>query len=73
LLSGIPEELLDKVFNPFFTTKTDGTGLGLAITYRIVQSYCGQVSVGNALNGGAEFIITLRAAKSRCPSKSIDT
>ena len=60
--SGIPEELLDKVFNPFFTTKLDGTGLGLAITYRIVQSYCGQISVKNSMNGGAKFTLTLKIA-----------
>ena len=60
---GIPSESLDKVFDPFFTTKSDGTGLGLAITARIVQSYCGKISVSNSLNGGAEFVVILSPAK----------
>ncbi len=63
---GIAEEILDKVFNPFFTTKLDGTGLGLAITYRIIQSYGGKISVANSLNGGAEFMLTLKPAKVSC-------
>ncbi len=70
---GIPEELLDKVFNPFFTTKSNGTGLGLAITYRIVQSYCGKISVVNSLNSGAEFTLTLKPTRLSCLSKDIDT
>ena len=68
---GIPVDLLDKVFNPFFTTKLDGTGLGLAITYRIVQSYHGKISVNNSPNGGAEFVLTLKSVKTNCSAKRI--
>jgi signal transduction histidine kinase len=63
---GIPEEFLDKVFNPFFTTKSEGTGLGLAITYRIVKNHCGQISVANRPEGGAEFTIICKPADQPC-------
>lgn len=59
---GIPPEDMDRVFNPFFTTKTEGTGLGLAITHRIVHNHGGTISVNNAPEGGAVFTISLRPA-----------
>jgi len=59
---GIPVADLDRVFNPFFTTKADGTGLGLAITHRIIQNHRGKISVANASEGGAVFTITLKSA-----------
>jgi signal transduction histidine kinase len=52
---GVPAHLLDKIFNPFFTTKETGTGLGLAIVHRIVEAHDGTISVRNGSNGGAEF------------------
>ena len=63
---GIPAGDLDRIFNPFFTTKTKGTGLGLAITYRIIQNHCGKIRVRNSSTGGAEFIITLKPAEYPC-------
>ena len=65
---GIPPEDLDRIFNPFFTTKAKGTGLGLAITYRIVQNHCGQISVANSPEGGAEFTMILKPADYPCPN-----
>jgi signal transduction histidine kinase len=52
---GVPAHLLDKIFNPFFTTKETGTGLGLAIVHRIVEAHDGAISVRNAPGGGAVF------------------
>lgn len=64
---GIPVEDLERIFNPFFTTKTKGTGLGLAITHRIVQNHCGQISVANSPEGGAEVTMVLKPADYPCP------
>jgi len=52
---GVPAHVLDKIFNPFFTTKETGTGLGLAIVHRIVEAHDGTISVRNAPGGGAVF------------------
>jgi len=54
---GIPAAVLDKIFNPFFTTKESGTGLGLAIVHRIVEAHDGTITAGNAPEGGAIFEI----------------
>ncbi|QOV89901.1 sensor histidine kinase [Humisphaera borealis] len=56
---GIPADVLDKVFNPFFTTKETGTGLGLAIVHRIVEAHNGTITARNAEGGGAEFEIVI--------------
>ncbi len=60
--AGIPEENLDSIFQPFFTTKTKGTGLGLAICQRIVEAHSGTLSVTNKETGGACFTVTLPTA-----------
>ena len=60
---GIPEEHLQKVFDPYFTTKEKGSGLGLAITYSIVKKHEGFISVKSEINVGTTFFIYLPAAE----------
>ncbi len=55
--SGIPENIKDKIFNPFFTTKDTGTGLGLAITHRIVADHSGLIRVSSEINKGTVFVL----------------
>ena len=59
--AGIPEEIRTRIFDPFFTTKKEGegNGIGLAICQDIVERCGGQISLGNCVEGGAEFMITL--------------
>jgi signal transduction histidine kinase len=62
---GITETELEKIFQPFFTTKERGTGLGLAITKRIIELLDGQIAVKSVMGEGTEFIITLPAPKKK--------
>jgi two-component system NtrC family sensor kinase len=59
--SGIPKKVLDKIFQPFFTTKPtgQGTGLGLSLSYDIVKAHGGELKVGSNEGFGAEFIVLL--------------
>ena len=54
---GIPSGVLDRIFNPFFTTKDTGTGLGLAIVHRVVEAHEGSITASNIEGGGAKFEI----------------
>ena len=58
---GVPGDLKDKVFAPYFTTKhaKGGTGLGLAIVHRIVSDHGGRIAVAEAPGGGARFAVEL--------------
>jgi len=62
---GIPEEMKDKILQPFFTTKkgTAGTGLGLSITNDIVKAHGGTMNVATQTKTGAAFIIELPKTK----------
>jgi len=61
--SGIPQKVLDKIFQPFFTTKPtgQGTGLGLSLTYDIVKAHGGEIKVETKEGEGTEFTIILPA------------
>ena len=58
---GIPQTILDKIFQPFFTTKPtgQGTGLGLSLSYDIMKAHGGELKVHTKENEGATFIIQL--------------
>jgi two-component system, NtrC family, sensor kinase len=58
---GIPQKILDKIFQPFFTTKPtgQGTGLGLSLSYDIVKAHGGELKVETKEGAGSEFIIVL--------------
>lgn len=57
--TGLPEERLDKIFTPFYTTKNRGTGLGLAICKQLIKQNAGQISVMSTMGEGTSFAISL--------------
>src|SRR5713226_3384878 len=56
---GIPEADLQRIFIPFFTTKSQGHGVGLALAHRVITEHGGTLTVANAVDGGALFTIRL--------------
>ena len=58
---GIPQKAVDKIFQPFFTTKPtgQGTGLGLSLSYDIIRAHGGEIKVETKDGEGAEFVIHL--------------
>ncbi len=56
---GIPAEQYERIFTPFYTTKTGGTGLGLATCQKIISDHHGLLSVKNRQEGGCVFIVSL--------------
>ena len=66
---GIPEEILDRIFNPFFTTKKtgEGTGMGLSVALGIVSSYKGAITVTSEPGKGSTFIVYLPVVEIKAP------
>src|SRR5881296_1209187 len=60
--AGIPDDLRQRVFEPYFTTKHDGTGLGLALVRQTIEAHNGSITVAETPGGGATFSIVLSAA-----------
>lgn len=58
---GIPDDVLPRLFQPFFTTRAAGTGLGLAIVHRILDAHGGRVVIANHAHGGAQVELLLPA------------
>ncbi|MBW2653872.1 MAG: histidine kinase [Deltaproteobacteria bacterium] len=57
--TGIPQDVKEQVFNPFFTTKDEGTGLGLSIAFNIINEHGGWLDVSSEEDQGSSFVITL--------------
>lgn len=64
---GVPPELVSKVFEPFFTTRSKGTGLGLAIVHRVVRAHGGGVTLDASASGGVRVRIVLPIAPANLP------
>ena len=73
--AGILAKDLDKIFDPFYTTKSvgGGMGLGLSITYGIIQKHGGKISVISKLNEGTEFTVELPIHASTRAGRSHET
>ena len=70
--SGIPKEIVPRIFDPFYTTKAvgKGTGLGLSLSYGIVQKHHGSISVQTEVGRGTTFRVTLPIRQSDTPALS---
>jgi len=66
---GIPRNLLTRIFDPYFTTKTDGTGLGLASAYSIVRRHGGGMEVASTVGEGSCFTVHLPASPGNLPEE----
>ena len=60
--SGIPEEIREKIFDLYFTTRNEGSGIGLAMTYRILQLHHGAIEVQSKTGRGTEFLLRIPLA-----------
>lgn len=68
--SGISPDQLNKIFDPYFTTKKRGTGLGLAIVYKIIQAHQGQIAVHSNIGQGTSFTITIPCHQQQATKRS---
>jgi nitrogen-specific signal transduction histidine kinase len=60
---GVPPEVRERVFEPYFTTKEGGTGLGLAMVYKVVAEHGGRIEIEDRPGGGGRFRIMLPTAE----------
>jgi len=63
--TGIPEQVLSRIFDPYFTTKEKGTGLGLATSFSIIRNHDGLIDVKSEVGKGSTFTIYLHASKAQ--------
>jgi signal transduction histidine kinase len=70
---GIPEENMDKIFTPFFTTKEDikGVGLGLAVSHGIIERHGGRIETQSEVGKGSTFTIVMPAYREESPPNTI--
>lgn len=70
---GVSEDCLDRIFNPFFTTRSTGTGLGLAIVHRIADAHGGSIAVHREpARGGAVFTLSLPDQNEQAQTDGVD-
>ncbi len=67
---GVDPKHIDRLFDPYFTTKSSGTGLGLATAHSIVNRHGGHITVESALGRGATFLVFLPASQAPIPASS---
>jgi two-component system NtrC family sensor kinase len=65
---GIAPEHIDRIFEPFFSTKEGGTGLGLSVSYNVVKRHGGEITVDSTLGEGSKFTIELPTSQERSSS-----
>lgn len=65
---GMAPDVVERLFEPFFTTRAEGTGLGLAIARGVARAHGGGIDVRSAPGAGTEFILNLPLAESSCPT-----
>jgi signal transduction histidine kinase len=70
---GIPEEIRDKLFDPFFTTRPKGIGLGLSITYEIVRAHEGTIEITSSPTKGTIVTVRLPAAGPGTSGSGVET
>lgn len=66
----IPPELVDKVFEPYFTTKRSGTGLGLATVKKVVEEHGGQITIASVQDQGTRVTIRMPPPRTRTPYRA---
>lgn len=64
---GMPQKIVERIFDPYFSTKQDGSGLGLAVTYSIIQKHGGHITVESEPGAGTTFYIYLPASPREFP------
>jgi PAS domain S-box-containing protein len=70
---GIPGDQINKVFDPYFTTKETGSGLGLSSTYSIIKNHNGHIDVESAVGKGTTFTVYLPASRETLPDREMKT
>jgi len=66
---GVPPDLSDRIYDPFFTTKVKGTGLGLGIVRKIVDAHDGRIDLSSSAETGTRFRVTLPVSSAALPFK----
>jgi hypothetical protein len=69
--AGIPPDVLEQIFEPFYTTKPDGTGLGLAVSKKIIDDHGGRIEVQSQVGKGTTFRILLPVSMPAAPAGAV--